>query len=80
MSATTKFDTVNLYSHWASALVNDDWSGLDDNDERELRDALSGLDISPSRFVDVSSDTFFGSPDCLGLDGDIATYTYIASE
>jgi hypothetical protein len=80
MSVTTKFDTVDLYSHWASALVNDDWSGLDDNDAQELRDALLELDISSSKFVDVSSDTFFGSPDCLGLQGDLATYTYIASE
>jgi hypothetical protein len=80
MSATTEFDTIDLYSHWASALVNNDWSGLDDEDAQELRDALSALDIDASKFVDVSGETFFGSPDCDGLQGDIATYTYIVSE
>ncbi len=76
MSATTKFDTVDLYSHWASALINNDWSGLDDEDAEELKAAFVDLRLSPDNFVDVSSGTFFGTPDCAGLPGDIATYPY----
>lgn len=70
------FDTVNLYSYWASALINNDWSGLTDVEADELRAALIELGISLGSFVDVSNDSFFGTPDCSGLKGDIVTYTY----
>ena len=35
-----------LPSHWASALVNDDWSGYDDEEIAQIRELLqfSGLD------------------------------------
>lgn len=30
-----------LPTHWLSALINDDWSGLDDKEEKEIRDWLN---------------------------------------
>jgi hypothetical protein len=76
MSVVIEFEDVNLYSHWASALINNDWSGLSDDDSSELRVALSQLGIDEYQFVGISEDTFFGEPDCSGLPGDLATYTY----
>jgi len=80
MSVTTEFATIDLYSYWASALINNDWSGLDELDTQELRRALAELNISSGAFVDVSDETFFGIPECSGAKGDIATYTYIVAK
>lgn len=33
-----KIETITLPSHWVSALINCDWSGMDDNDTKELRE------------------------------------------
>lgn len=32
-----------LPEHWAPALVNDDWTGLNDDEEYELKDAIDSL-------------------------------------
>ena len=34
------FDTVTIASHWLSALVNDDWTGLSESECEQLKDYL----------------------------------------
>ena len=52
-----EFMTYTLPAHWASALVNDDRSGLTDDDERELD---SWLDIvCPGYCVGVNEEPEF---------------------
>lgn len=71
-----KIETVEyeLYAHWACALINGDVTGMSDEDEAEL-DAW--LTLHPDLYcVDCSEESEFGYPDCGGLPGDIATFTF----
>lgn len=70
-----KTNTVTLYAHLASALVNGDTSGLDlgeqDPDLVAALAYLGDLDV-----VDVG-ESYFGRPDNGGLRGDVADYTVL---
>jgi hypothetical protein len=72
--------TYELYSHWASALINGDRSGLDDEDEKEL-DAF--LETVPEGYdiIECSGEEYFcHSPDCGGLAGTVLEYTFTKIE
>lgn len=49
----------DLPAHWASALVNDDRTGLDDADERELDAFLRGEGLSSCSVVVEDSEPEF---------------------
>ena len=74
----TKHSTITLYSHWASALINNDYSSTDllqeDIDQiKELKARMSNC-----LFYDVDVESFFGYPEfpSTGLKGDVSIYHY----
>lgn len=63
---------ATLYAHLASAIFNGDTSGLDEQGERELAEALKYIgELTPT---DVG-ESFFGRPETSGLPGEVAEYT-----
>ena len=76
--ATPEFVEVNLYSHWASALVNGDYSGLEPDDEAELEGWVEGQVADYGMFYCVGKEDndHFGDPDNGGLPGTVATFTF----
>ena len=66
-----------LYSHWASYLVNGDASGIDDKEKAECDSFIAREDLEDWTCADVSDRTWFGAPDCGGLRGDVALYTFV---
>jgi hypothetical protein len=64
---------VKLPIYWASALINDDWSGLDDRDEQDLKDWLESNSLGWCS--GVSEDYEFSQ--FRGMGCDVATYTFI---
>jgi len=67
-------DTITLPACWASALINDDWSGLDSLDCWLMLEWLGeNIDMN---FVDVGKPYFSDDMgDGSGLAGDVADYT-----
>ena len=77
--STPEFVTVRLYAHWASALVNDDATGLEDDEEAELNDYIASQSPHYDMFACVGKedDDDFGRPDIPGaLPGTVATFTF----
>jgi hypothetical protein len=77
--ANAQFVDVELYSHWASALVNNDYSGLDEADIAELEGYVENERADNGMFVCTGKvdNNHFGQPDIRGaLPGEIATYTF----
>lgn len=63
---------ITDYAHLASAIINGDLSGLDDEDNRGLEAFyryVEGYEV-----VDVRGDSYFGEPDRGGLTGDVVDY------
>lgn len=79
MKTEPQFVDVTLYSHWATALLYGDYSGLEPSEEAEL-DAW--LDSEASEYgmfvcVGVSDDKEHGTPDIRGaLPWDVSTYQF----
>jgi len=65
--------TFDLPSHWASALINGDWSGLDDKEAEEVRSWLAKND-NPE-FSSVDNDRIERGNDATSLLCDTSTYT-----
>ena len=69
-----------LPSHWASALINDDWSGYDDDEIQHITDVLGWLGLKSYFFYDVADDERFMRspyPASYGLlDGNYSTFTF----
>ena len=69
--------TYTLPLYWASALINGDLSGLEENEIDEL-DRFLERESNPY-FVDVSEETWFSwSNDANRLGGDVAEFKAIA--
>jgi hypothetical protein len=73
-------NTIVLYSYWASGLINGDWSSFDDLEKLGIKQLLHRIGIASCQFIDVGSDSWFGTPDCPGLPGDVCEYTYFELE
>lgn len=84
-----KFDTIELRlpAYWASALVNGDTTGLEDEEEATMNQwiewASEEYNINAGQPVDVSDEPEFASrhdasPDVLATD--VLTYTYFVNE
>ncbi len=71
-----------LPSHWASALINDDWTGYDQEEIDQIETVLHRSGLSTHRCVDVADDSSFMQrpsywPESYGLlAGDYATFTF----
>lgn len=69
----TKTVTYTLPTYWASALINNDESGLEDSDIKQMNNWLERN--KPGSCVEVSEDTDFRTFEGLGCD--VAEYTFI---
>ena len=69
-------ELVTGYAHYASALVNNDRSGLDEADESDLADWFNYISTGrvAVEVVDVQGEAFFGTPCSGGLPGDVVEY------
>ena len=68
---------VRLPIYWASYLVNNDASGLEDGEEDQVQETLEHLELDKWICVDVKDDISFEYPflpDLLG--GDYCTYIF----
>ena len=68
---------VRLPIYWASYLVNNDASGLEDGEEDQVQETLKYLELDKWICVDVKDDISFEYPflpDLLG--GDYCTYVF----
>jgi hypothetical protein len=68
---------VRLPIYWASYLVNNDASGLEDGEEEQIQETLEYLNIDKWICIDVKDDISFEYPflpDLLG--GDYCTYVF----
>lgn len=65
-----------LPTYWASALINDDYSGMED---REIIEIKKFLDNTPGYPVDVDFQTegFYSYNDAGTLAGDCAVFTFL---
>lgn len=77
-----KTETATLPSHWASALINGDFSGMSEADEAELAHIL---DLNPewNQPVDCEEVGFCWAHDATPygvLAGDCSKYTFLRSE
>ena len=79
MIKTTDYE---LPSYWASALINDDWSGLGDDEIKQINDVLGWLGLKAYFCLDVADDQGLRRcpsyyPASYGLlDGDYSTFTF----
>ena len=68
---------VRLPIYWASYLINNDASGLEDGEEDQVQETLEYLELDKWICVDVKDDISFEYPflpDLLG--GDYCTYVF----
>ena len=68
---------VRLPIYWASFLVDNDASGLEDGEEKQIQETLEYLELDKWICVDVKDDISFEYPflpDLLG--GDYCTYVF----
>ena len=79
MIKTTDYE---LPSYWASALINDDWTGYDDDEAQHIIDVLGWLGLRSYFCLDVADDHGFRRspsyyPASYGLlDGDYSTFMF----
>ena len=52
-------EDCRLPSHWASALINDDWTGYDDDEIEQINDLLLLSGLSKYFCSDVADDESF---------------------
>lgn len=73
---TVEYD---LPSHWASALINDDTSGMEDSEIQDMNDTLDRIEALEGGLVhclDVKDEQEFARPD-FGLPyGNVATFVF----
>jgi len=68
---------VRLPIYWASYLVNNDASGLEDGEEDQVQETLEYLELDKWICVDVKDDISFEYPFLLDLlGGDYCTYVF----
>ena len=81
-SPAVHFAVWQLPSHWASALINDDWTGYEDDEITQIEDVLFRSGLSKLACTDCADDSSFMKcpsywPDSYGLlDGDYSTFTF----
>lgn len=70
--------TFNLYSHWACALINNDESGMTDEEIAEMNATLEKITAQyPGAYcVGCDGEGDFSRPDFSGLAGDVCQFTF----
>ena len=77
-----KFTDWRLPTHWASALINDDWTGYDYDEIKEIKDVLFYTGLNKYFCIDVADDSSFQqcqsylSADYGLLAGNYSTFTF----
>ena len=77
-----QIDDYRLPSHWASALINDDWSGYEEDEIKTIKEFLFGFDLHKYFCIDVADDASFQEcPSYISssyglLAGDYSTFTF----
>jgi len=72
---------IRLPIYWASYLVNDDASGLEENEETTIQETLEWAELTNHECIDVKEDISFEKPYIPGLlAGDFCTYVFIKHE
>lgn len=72
-----KTTTFDLPSHWAPALINGDYTGYDDSEEREIRNFLRKNRDAHGITADVKDLGFKRTNDANRLGGDVSRFTAI---
>ena len=72
-----QYDTVNFPSYALSALLNDDYSGLEETDIKELEEWEDSL--PPSCVFEVKEEIFFTPSPCFGLPCDCVELSILES-
>ena len=68
-------ETYILPAYWASALINNDWSGMDDQEEQELNNWLE--QVKPGSCVGCSDYGYFSYRNDAGmLAGDVLEFYF----
>ena len=62
----------NVASHYASAIINNDWTGLDDSETAELQAWLEDV-LKKAEHLDVHEDAGFCRDEATGLMADCVT-------
>jgi hypothetical protein len=74
---TFSTETYILPAHWASALINDDYTGYSDAEHSEISNWLFANKEHLGSCIDVSEDNWFApSNDAHTLACDVATFTF----
>jgi hypothetical protein len=71
--------TLTLASHYASALINDDYSGLDDNEAADLDAFMRELyrDHFEGRItLEPEAESYFGIDEVSGLHADVLDFQF----
>lgn len=71
--------TYLLPVYWASALFNDDYSGLNEEEERQIKDFLQTSEGRPAS-VDFDTEGFYGHNDAGTLPGNCAEFIFLIDE
>lgn len=79
MFSKVKTERYRLPSYWASAIINGDYSGLDDNEEKAVNDFLSSVNGSAID-VDFSTEGFYHCNDAGTLPGECVEYIFTMNE
>lgn len=71
-------ETYILPAHWASPLINDDYSGLEESEHAEVIEFLFINKETLGSCINVSDDSWFAhSNDAHTLACDVATFTFL---
>jgi hypothetical protein len=71
--------TYLLPVYWACALINDDYTGLSDEEENQIKDFLKTTEGRPVS-VDFETEGFYRHNDAGTLPGICAEYTFLIDE
>lgn len=71
--------TYLLPSYWACALINGDYTGLSEEDKKEIENFLKTAEGSPAS-VDFETEGFYRHNDAGTLPGNCVEYTFLIDE
>lgn len=71
--------TYLLPTYWTCALINGDYTGLSEEDKKEIEDFLKTAEGSPTD-VDFETEGFYRHNDAGTLPGNCANFTFLIDE